>query len=182
MSKIKESEKPILSQRIRDRRRSKGVTQEKLAEEVGLTEITIRKYESGKHTVPPTSVVSIAKVLNCDAEYLRGESDDPHGVEHARIMEAARKDIAPIVATMNNEEAFEKYCVLVKVLGGRIKRFRSGKIQLCDESGVICWFDSQEEMTVFFDDFISKCKRGMRLNLLDLQATSAAQREETDSN
>ena len=76
MAKTKILPNPILSERIKLARVSHEpkITQAALAEMIGVTDQTIRKYESGNYGVPKMAMKQIAKALGCCVEFLQGET------------------------------------------------------------------------------------------------------------
>lgn len=63
--------------KIKQKRKSLNLTQLQLAEQVGLTESSISRYEAGKISTMPTSTVNkICKVLNIEPAELLGLTPD----------------------------------------------------------------------------------------------------------
>lgn len=66
----------IISERIKELRHEKKLTQKQLAEKIGISEISIRKYESGDR-IPKFEVVEkLASVFNVQFDYIVGRSDN----------------------------------------------------------------------------------------------------------
>lgn len=66
----------IISERIKELRHEKKLTQKQLAEKVGISEISIRKYESGDR-IPKFEVIEkLADVFNVQFDYIVGRSDN----------------------------------------------------------------------------------------------------------
>lgn len=65
----------ITSQRIKNLRKTRKITQADLAERIGVSDQTIRKYESGKFGVPINSLHALAVALDCCPEYLMDATD-----------------------------------------------------------------------------------------------------------
>lgn len=65
--------------RIKERRLAKGLTQEELAEKVGLQKSTIAKYESGRiENIKRSVLAKLADALESSPVYLMGlESETP---------------------------------------------------------------------------------------------------------
>ena len=61
--------------RVRMRRKMLGVSQERLAEALGLTFQQVQKYERGANRVAASMLGRIACALQCSASFLMGESD-----------------------------------------------------------------------------------------------------------
>jgi transcriptional regulator with XRE-family HTH domain len=70
-----------LGQRIRDRRRELGWTQEELARRLGVRQNVISRLESGTVSNPSIAMIrNLARVLGVTADYLVGMyDDDPNG-------------------------------------------------------------------------------------------------------
>ena len=67
-----------LSQRLREVRAAKGMSQPNVSEATGISLRAYRYYESG-HSEPTASVlISIAKAFDVSIDYLVGLSDKPH--------------------------------------------------------------------------------------------------------
>ena len=75
MAKQKNEIIPILCERIKHERNFNKLTQEELANKIGVTAQTIRAYENGRFGVPKTSVNNLAVVFGCCPEYLYGETN-----------------------------------------------------------------------------------------------------------
>ena len=69
----------IFAERLKHAREKRGITQEQLAEKLGITPRTLQSYESActvNVRVPNLEIVSqIATILECDITYLTGEND-----------------------------------------------------------------------------------------------------------
>lgn len=66
----------MLSNRLRELRRERGLTLEEIAEAVGTSRQTIHRYENGVITnIPPEKVVSLAEALGTTPSALMGWSD-----------------------------------------------------------------------------------------------------------
>jgi transcriptional regulator with XRE-family HTH domain len=65
--------------RIRMRRRMQGVSQERLAESLGLTFQQVQKYERGANRVSASKLYEIASTLHSPVAYFFDGLDDPSG-------------------------------------------------------------------------------------------------------
>lgn len=66
--------------RIRQEREISGLTQDLLAEKIGLSRQTLINYESGKSSVPIDVILKMCEVFGCEAEYLLCASDQRNRV------------------------------------------------------------------------------------------------------
>lgn len=70
----------VIGQRIKDERRKKGWSQEKLAEEVDVTTVYISRIERGSSKINLKRLAQISKALDNSVEYLIGgtQIDNPN--------------------------------------------------------------------------------------------------------
>lgn len=61
-----------------------GLTQEGLAERLGVVSRTIRDWEKDARSVPSSKACEMALMFGCSVDYLFGLSDDRNGVAVAR--------------------------------------------------------------------------------------------------
>lgn len=66
----------MLSQRLKELRKEKGLTQKNLAELFGLDTSSICKYESGQATPPSDIVKSFAEFFQVSTDYIYGLTDN----------------------------------------------------------------------------------------------------------
>lgn len=59
-----------MGKRIADRRKTMGITQEKLAEQMGVSIQMISNMERGRKAVRPENLASLCKALNTSADYI----------------------------------------------------------------------------------------------------------------
>jgi transcriptional regulator with XRE-family HTH domain len=74
-----------IGERIKDRRRKRGWTQEALAEHSGVPQPMISRLESGDRDNPTTHVLrNLACALGCSMDYLAGIYDEEDTATRAR--------------------------------------------------------------------------------------------------
>lgn len=70
-----------MSDRIKERRKAMGYTQEELGEKLGLQKSAIAKYENGRvENIKRSVIAKMSKVLECSPSYLMGWEDAPSTV------------------------------------------------------------------------------------------------------
>ena len=84
--------------RIRELRKKKGMTQQELAQKLGLKDSAIAKYENGRvENIKRSTLSKMAKILDCSPVYLLGiEQDDVFDLsddERELIIEFRNSDI-----------------------------------------------------------------------------------------
>lgn len=66
-----------LGSRIRQRRQSLDITLKQVAEQIGVQEATVQRYESGNiKNIPYDKIVLISEALKCSPAYLMGWEDN----------------------------------------------------------------------------------------------------------
>ncbi len=71
--------------RIRLRRKELGVSQEKLADQIGLTFQQVQKYERAANRVSASKLYEMARALNTSIAYFYEGLGDPGAAESSRI-------------------------------------------------------------------------------------------------
>lgn len=86
-----------LGARVKFLRQVRGISQEKLADNLGLTFQQVQKYETGANRFPIARLVKIAQLLGCTAAFFLGE--DSNSDESLKLFPvlAERKDILNII-------------------------------------------------------------------------------------
>jgi transcriptional regulator with XRE-family HTH domain len=64
------------SKRIRNRRKTLGISQVTLAEQIGTNQAQISKYESGESVPPSDTLAELSRVLGVSADWLLGLTDE----------------------------------------------------------------------------------------------------------
>ena len=68
-------EKTVMAQRIRELRKSKNLTQARLAQLTGLKETAIRSYENSLREPNSKAMAALEEYFNVSGTFLRGETD-----------------------------------------------------------------------------------------------------------
>lgn len=66
-----------IGDRIKERRLELNLTQEKVGELLGVSKVTIHKYESNSINIPSDRIEYLAKILNTTPAYLMGWEESP---------------------------------------------------------------------------------------------------------
>lgn len=66
-----------LTIRLRDMREDHDLTQQKLAEYLGMPQPQYFRYEQGLRDIPTDILIQLAKLYNTTTDYLLGLTDDP---------------------------------------------------------------------------------------------------------
>lgn len=68
----------MFGERLKMLREKAGVSQQKIADMVGLTQQAVGKWENDKAEPDLATVTKLAEIFDCSTDYLLGKSDDPH--------------------------------------------------------------------------------------------------------
>ena len=82
-----------IGENIREARKKAGLTQDELADKIGVQHSAIHKYESGIVTnIPIDRIRSIAQTLNVPMAYLLGDVSSPEDWSKIHLMESSNPD------------------------------------------------------------------------------------------
>lgn len=95
------------SENLKAARKVAGLTRKDLAEAVGLTQVTIRNYETGKREPQASSLVNIAKALNLSVDALLGYEASDKFCAAADITYIRKHTTLPDALAQLAEEAAE---------------------------------------------------------------------------
>jgi transcriptional regulator with XRE-family HTH domain len=116
--------------RIRLRRRMQGVSQEKLADALGLTFQQVQKYERGANRVSASKLYEIATALHSPISYFFDGLADPAGEErgdgrpsdeqtvHAFLMTAEGLELAKLFPGLTRGRVRRRFLDLMRALAG----------------------------------------------------------------
>ena len=94
--------KQTLPQRLRALREENGMTQEKLAKELGVARMTIVCYESGKNSPDGNMLSKMCAIFDCTPDYLIGYSDFKNPQNRQAWM-ASVKTLGAAIGTLPQE-------------------------------------------------------------------------------
>ncbi|MBE6084732.1 MAG: helix-turn-helix transcriptional regulator [Selenomonas ruminantium] len=63
--------------RIKDTRLSKGLTQKQVADELGISVVAIQNYENGRRKPAYDVLIALADYFDVSLDYLVGRTDNP---------------------------------------------------------------------------------------------------------
>lgn len=99
--------------RIREAREAAGMTQNELAARLGINNVTLSGYETGKHDPKSETLVKIAKICNTTTDFLLGREDmKPEVVEFLYIsrpsgdesLDELRKQLHDYIDSLSDDE------------------------------------------------------------------------------
>src|SRR4051794_38720575 len=102
--------------RIRMRRKELGISQERLAESIGLTFQQVQKYERAANRVSASKLWEMARALNISIAYFYEGLGDPTEVVTAAM---PRADVQEFLMT---PEGIELASIFPKIPKGRVRR------------------------------------------------------------
>ena len=90
--------------RIKDAREARGWTQEKLAEEIGTTQQTIQRWETGQTDVKSGQILAISKALGVTVSFIMNVND---GSESKDAISADEEELLACYRRMGEEQKKE---------------------------------------------------------------------------
>ena len=93
-----------MADRLKELRKSRGLTQVELATATGLSSHAINSYESGRRTPNSKAMVALERYFKVSGEYLRGETDqrDIMKWDDPEIMETVRESLPIQISGLND--------------------------------------------------------------------------------
>ncbi len=94
LKRTKKRAKPIDSEigmLIKRRRKSLGLSQNDVAEKIGISFQQLQKYETGFNRISASTLIDLSSVLSCDIEYFFKKADK---LKDAAQMEYSVEDVA----------------------------------------------------------------------------------------
>ena len=101
----------MTGERIRALRETNGMTQEELAQIIGMSQNTVARWEREELAPRGTSLAKLAKALNTTSTYLLDETDNP----------------APQTRKPNNDPPAQERSVVEKNRGNLMYTFKDGE-------------------------------------------------------
>lgn len=103
----------MIGKRLKDIRKTKGLTQSQLAEIIGVSVSTVKKWEQDKVDPNTAALISIAVALNVSLDYLFGNDAAPDLVV---VTNGDTKKIIEVVETLpdSHRRALLQYAELLK--------------------------------------------------------------------
>lgn len=96
--------KNMISNRIKRLRKERNISQEQLAEVVGVSKTTISYYENGLRVPDADLVIKLVKYFNVSADFLLGLTDDKYCAEDEDDQEVSFYATTALSNTKNREE------------------------------------------------------------------------------
>ena len=67
----------ILNKRLKELRLRDGVTQKSIADKIGVTSVSLQRFEYGTARPKLENIIALADYFNVSLDYLVGRSDNP---------------------------------------------------------------------------------------------------------
>lgn len=72
----------VISERLKTLRENLGVSQAKLAKEIGITQASVNRYETDKVTPTAETLLWYANRFDVSLDYIFGRTDKPQGINY----------------------------------------------------------------------------------------------------
>jgi transcriptional regulator with XRE-family HTH domain len=112
---MKESEMVRIGQRIKELRIKTGISQQKLAERLGVSRPTITQIESGERKVSSDELIKLAEIFDCTIDYLIGLKGEPEVVlqEQEKKPERSKEPDMRINVPQKNLDKFREILLYI---------------------------------------------------------------------
>lgn len=130
----------FLSEQIRQARKSRGLTQAQLAERLGMSEMTVRRWETNQRSPRMEEIQRIAETLSIPADKLISDADTPSR-EHSDTVNSLKN-----VSALKDDEATKKELVYEWGGGHRLELPNTPETREMFERLVMCSMTGQPAM------------------------------------
>ena len=96
----------IIAERVKNLREGIGITQRKLAQEIGVTQASVYRYENDLADIPPETLIWYADYFNVSLDYIFGRADSPQG----KLFDFKPEVIKQMSSQNENLKAFVNMC------------------------------------------------------------------------
>ena len=95
----------IINERIKEQRQTTGLTLAQVAEELGVKEATVQRYESGEIKNIKHEIISkLATIFNCSPAYLMGWEDNKPDELSAKAEKDIKKALGKTLEQLENSQ------------------------------------------------------------------------------
>jgi transcriptional regulator with XRE-family HTH domain len=109
----------VVGTRIRLRRKELGVSQENLADKIGVTFQQVQKYERGTNRVSASMLSKIATALDCGVADFFGNDEEPKNIKlFGMLATPGAVELLQAFARIEAVEARRALIALARVMGG----------------------------------------------------------------
>ncbi len=115
----------FIGTRIRDRRKELGLSQEKLAEAIGITYQQLQRYENGRGRLNTDRLQALSEVLDVPLSYLfedKGSGKSTIGEIDAMYLTQEEREFVEILRKIKDEESRKGLKVFMKLAAEKKKR------------------------------------------------------------
>ncbi|HZG81581.1 MAG TPA: helix-turn-helix transcriptional regulator [Brevibacillus sp.] len=121
-----ENQKKLMGHRIKMIREKLGLSQDELANKLGMNRTNVSNYESGR-TVPPGNVIKeLADILKTNADFLLGRTDDHTAIKNESELSEIDEEIRSLARDIQNLDSGNRGLLkdLIKTMRERGKEAR----------------------------------------------------------
>lgn len=114
-------QKSAMGQRIQELRKAEGLTQEQLAQKIGVSMAAIRNYENGLREPNSKAMAALERYFKVSGEYLRGEVDRETFFQNSATIQGRLDDLVALFQAFKQDfdcSSQERQMLAVSVLSG----------------------------------------------------------------
>lgn len=114
-------QKSAMGQRIQELRKAEGLTQDQLAQKIGVSMAAIRNYENGLREPNSKAMAALERYFKVSGEYLRGEVDREIFLQNSAAIQGRLDDLVSLFQAFKQDfdcSSQERQILAVSVLSG----------------------------------------------------------------
>lgn len=114
----------IMGQRIQELRKAEGLTQDQLAQKIGVSMAAIRNYENGLREPNSKAMAALERYFRVSGEYLRGEIDRDTFFRQSEAIQGQMDELISLFQAFRGDfecSSQERQLLAVSVLSGMMQ-------------------------------------------------------------
>lgn len=118
------SKRSAMGQRIQELRRAEGLTQDQLAQKIGVSMAAIRNYENGLREPNSKAMAALERYFRVSGEYLRGEVDRDTFLQRSEAIQGQLDELISLFQNFKIDfdcSSQERQMLAVSVLSGMMQ-------------------------------------------------------------
>jgi len=126
------SKRSAMGQRIQELRRAEGLTQDQLAQKIGVSMAAIRNYENGLREPNSKAMAALERYFRVSGEYLRGEVDRDTFLQRSEAIQGQLDELISLFQNFKIDfdcSSQERQMLAVSVLSGMMQTVTENLLQ-----------------------------------------------------
>ena len=127
------NKKSAMGQRIQELRKAAGLTQEQLAQRIGVSMAAVRNYENGLREPNSKAMAALERFFKVSGEYLRCEIDRETFLQNSAVIQDRLDGLVGLFQTFKLDfdcSSQERQMLAVSILWGAVRADLPGRLRI----------------------------------------------------